>query len=43
MKMYGEMAMKIHVFLTWALDGGEWPDYDLVPINPGKKHPVPSG
>lgn len=35
--------MKLHVFLTWALDGCDWSDYALVPLNPGKEHPVPPG
>jgi hypothetical protein len=24
MKMYGGMKVRLHVFLTWAQDGGEW-------------------
>lgn len=35
--------MKLHVFLTWALDGCDWSDYVLVPLNPGKEHPVSAG
>jgi hypothetical protein len=36
----GDMLIKLHVFLTWAMDGCEWSDYVLVPLNPGKEHPV---
>ena len=37
------MLMKLQGFLTWAMDGCERSDYALVPLNPGKEHPVPVG
>jgi hypothetical protein len=39
--MHGPINIRLQVFLTWAMDGCERSDYALVPLNPGKEHPVP--
>jgi hypothetical protein len=39
MKAYGGMDVQIHIFLTSALDGGEWSATRLYRFTPGKRAP----
>jgi hypothetical protein len=36
MKVYGEMEVYLHTFLTLALDGGEWSASHPCHFNPGE-------
>jgi hypothetical protein len=37
MKAYGEVEAKIHIFLIWALVGGEWSASRSCRFNPGER------
>jgi hypothetical protein len=39
MKAYGGVDVQIHIFLTWALVGGEWSPSDRYRFTPGEKWP----
>jgi hypothetical protein len=39
MKTYGGVDVKIHVFLTWTLDGGEWSASRPGRFTPGERAP----
>jgi hypothetical protein len=41
MKTYGEVEVRLHVFLTSALDGGEWITSRPGRLTPVKEPPVP--
>jgi hypothetical protein len=39
MKVYGEVDVYIHIFLTWALVGGEWSASRPDRLTPGERGP----
>jgi hypothetical protein len=43
MKEYGGVDVQIHIFLTSALDGGEWSAPRPGRFTPGKEYTVPIG
>jgi hypothetical protein len=43
MKTYGGVAVHLHTFLAFALDGGEWSASRPGRFNPGKEPLIPIG